>query len=312
MVVAGQGGAPMGGEGGGGGVAGAQGGGGGSSECTTGTSPCNGEELQKCDGTGKWIFEKDCSNFGCNESRNACNGCIPLDRTCSFDSLSVCSAEGVPSTTRCVFGCNASGMSCRECPTDNEWRCVDGKVSRCVTGSWSTPLSCPESQVCSAGVGCTCPTGTALMEGICYAVAGHFAPFDYAGPMASGYFGGLRVQVESATTLRGFGLIATAGGPRVRMALYRDNNGTPSSLVSSTPPTTLVKDRNHIPVSPVALSAGDYWLVANYESSATLRQNNTGGPYRYIMLNFAMSLPTNFSGSATSTVNTLNYYVLLD
>lgn len=96
------------------------------------------------------------------------------------------------------------------------------------------------------------------------------------------------------------------------MALYRDNNGVPSSIVASTTATALVAGRNHIPVTPALVSAGFYWITATYDGPVRLTKDQTALPYRYLTQNFSQALPNNFAEAGSTTVAPFNYYVITD
>ena len=150
------------------------------------------------------------------------------------------------------------------------------------------------------------------LDGQCARTAGYFESLGYNGAMSPGYLGGVVVQVRATTTLRAIGMIATASGPRTRMAVYRDNNESPSALVADTAPTALVVGRNHLPVTPVALAPGNYWIMAVYDTSAGVQQALTTTPYRYTTLAFTSAMPSNINNASSSTAKLLNYYLLID
>jgi hypothetical protein len=295
----------------GGGAAGAGGtaGTGGIGVCSAGTKRCEGSQLEACDGQA-WVLGQNCEH-GCNASRKECNQCAPNALSCSAGTVYACSATGLLSTTACAFGCIAN--ACRECLNDGDIKCDDNRISTCTQGRWGTALLCPDMQLCQAGQGCVCPAGTVAFAAECLSHAGNFDQFSYGGTMSAGFLGGQRVQLSLSSTLRALAVISTAAnGTKVKLGLYRDNNGTPTTLVAETAATPLVVGRNHVAVTPVGLTAGAYWIMALYDNTASLRQDLNTSPHRSTAHSFNSALPSNLSGSSASTAAALNYYMLID
>ena len=147
--------------------------------------------------------------------------------------------------------------------------------------------------------------------------AGYPAQFSQTGAFSPDFLLGEPITVSQACILLRFGLITTnAGSPSVKMGLYTDNAGNPNTLVSQFPATPLNNGILEVPVAPVNLAPGTYWLMADYSVSATVDTDgppNTGpNQYKYTSLPFANALPATFPAPSTQPAAPhFNYYLVV-
>jgi len=132
---------------------------------------------------------------------------------------------------------------------------------------------------------------------------------------ASNYLLGSRLVVEEAGELEALALIGKAAGPRVVMALYtEDSAGNPDALVAGTDATAIVTGALELPVEPVVLEAGAYWIVAVFEGSASVGINYaTAAAVKYCTHTFSSPLPDPFcpGGISAYSGQEFNYYVVM-
>jgi hypothetical protein len=96
------------------------------------------------------------------------------------------------------------------------------------------------------------------------------------------------------------------------MALYTNVGGAPSALVASTSVATIVAGNNRLSVTPsVAIAAGTYWIVAEYNAVASIcTDSSTSNTLDFVSASFD-ALPSTF-GTPKSAMGTadLDYYVI--
>jgi hypothetical protein len=164
------------------------------------------------------------------------------------------------------------------------------------------------------GCGNQCPTGDTCAAGTCSCDGCVFGNYDDLGSNSEhlpNYLLGTAVVVPE-TVLVSFGVIGRAAGPHFEMALYRDAGGSPGALVASTPSTPLAVGRQEIGVSPVALSAGTYWIMGIYDTEASIGIAFGGSaPVDYTALGFGSALPGTFPSPDVYSGQTFNYYIVV-
>lgn len=127
---------------------------------------------------------------------------------------------------------------------------------------------------------------------------------------------GSPLVVTTSTTLTHLAVIARAAGDNFKMALYSDVDGEPDSLLASTASQATVIGVQELPVTPVSLPAGVYWIMGNFETSGSIGFSNTVPTtvVKYISLPFANAIPAVFPDHATHSTYTgqeFNYYILV-
>jgi hypothetical protein len=265
---------------------------------------------------GTWTFQKDCGSNGCNMGK--CNVCKPNEVFCSVSqrTKSSCSADGQKETLlACQYGCIADGTDCRECLTDNVLECPSAtSVHTCTAGRWSPITSCPATQVCSTK-GCGCPVGKGWFDSKCVDLMGYSTQFNYVASPTAGFLGAHKITVTRTGTLRGLGVIAKSSGARIRLALYKDSGGVPSSLLAESPASDLATGSNHLKtnVSPV-LAVGDYWISFTLEASASIFQEAVGNKVivYQVAQGFSSALPTTWTGTSMFMAYPFNLFALVE
>lgn len=114
-------------------------------------------------------------------------------------------------------------------------------------------------------------------------------------------------------TLNSINLIGNDTGVNVQMAVYDDNSGVPNNLIAVSNIGTVGDGVLSLPVTPILLPAGNYWIMAIYEESGrhTFTYGDLPGSngLYYKELSFGSTLPTNAS-DFTSCCNDESLYFL--
>jgi len=142
-------------------------------------------------------------------------------------------------------------------------------------------------------------------------VIGNPIEFPEASDHSPNFLVGTRIDVPMDATVTHFGVIGKMQGPRVRLGLYRDEGGAPTTLVVGTPDSGLAPERLEVPVSATPVAAGPYWLMAVYDDLASvgLDQSDPSIPVRFADAAFGDGLPPSLFYSETFFGQQYNYYV---
>jgi len=144
-------------------------------------------------------------------------------------------------------------------------------------------------------------------------ILGNVAPFDEDSNTSPDHLLGSPLKVPVDSTLDAFALLARSGGPRVQMGLYRDSGGRPGSLFASSGIATLPAGGGvlELDVRDRRLPAGDYWLVAVFESTASVGYTMSSSEIvAYRTLGFGSALPGRFGEAKTYEGQEFNYWVV--
>jgi hypothetical protein len=144
---------------------------------------------------------------------------------------------------------------------------------------------------------------------------GYPAQFPQAGSFSQDYLLGEQINVPTGGVLLRFGVISSAAGPQVKMGLYTDSGGNPNTLVAQMS-GTLVAGVLEVPAQQVYLPAGNYWLLADYNTGAGPYQEafgTTTNSVHYISETFATALPSTWPVASQMVYNGahFNYYVVV-
>lgn len=125
------------------------------------------------------------------------------------------------------------------------------------------------------------------------------------------YLVGTRIDVPMGATVTHFGVIGKMTGPRVRLGLYHDQGGEPTTLVVGTGAVALDAGRVEIAVPPTPVAAGPYWLMAIYDQPASVGVDTTDPmiPVRFMGTAFDDGLPPFLFFTETFFGEQYNYYV---
>lgn len=178
-------------------------------------------------------------------------------------------------------------------------------TSSSTTSSTSTSSSSSTSSSTSTS---TSSTTSTTIVGTTFGYATEFAGASSHSP---GFLLGIPVQLSTAVTVTHLGVIAKAGGANVLLGLYRSSGGVPTTLVVGTPVTPLVPGRIEVPVTQTLLTAGTYWLMAMYDTDASVGLDTSvaNAPAMYAFRDFGQGLPSSVSLPSSMFGQRYNYYL---
>ncbi len=205
-------------------------------------------------------------------------------------------------TTTCDGGLCNQGTCCPPGQSICSGACTD------TTSDNSNCGSC--GHVCDAG---TCLTSTCQVL-TTYKV-GNYTLFSQKSSHSPNYLLGSQLTLSKAAKLVDFGLISVSSGAYVTMALYTDSGGAPGSLVAYTASTVLTNsDQQILPNTTASLSAGNYWIMAVYNTTASIGYDTsvTTAQVDYISFTYGGTLPTTFGTPITYTGQRFNYYLVVE
>ncbi|MGA2547583.1 MAG: caspase family protein [Rectinemataceae bacterium] len=145
--------------------------------------------------------------------------------------------------------------------------------------------------------------------------AGNYEPYSDISSHGENYLLGWKIAVRSGILVK-VGIISKGPGSDIRMALYDDNGDYPGKLVASTSATLPPEGgRSEIPIGPVGLPAGGYWLMVQYAKATNILADTSGKRDKqiyYISLTDKDSLPSNYpSGAMNFKGFQVNYYLVM-
>lgn len=115
-------------------------------------------------------------------------------------------------------------------------------------------------------------------------------------------------EVGVLNSLNMFGNVTSANS---QMAIYDDMGGAPNNLIASTNISPVKPGLNSLPVTPLQLEAGDYWIMANYNidgNHSNVNQSASSSLVYYTPLAFGSPIPTNASGFISYTGQDFLYF----
>ena len=101
------------------------------------------------------------------------------------------------------------------------------------------------------------------------------------------------------------------------MAIYDDNGGVPNNLLTQTAVSTVASGINSLPVTPVELAVGDYWIMAVYDNTGSSTNHSdvnlsaTTSVVYYDDLPFGNPIPNNASGFQTYSGQDFLYFAVI-
>jgi hypothetical protein len=123
---------------------------------------------------------------------------------------------------------------------------------------------------------------------------------------------GMPVTIEHPATVTHLGMISRQEGTHVRMALYKDSGGSPGALVVGTSSTVVLLGSQEIAVTPTAVAAGGYWIMAIFDADTLVASDEEAPPgnlIKYRALTYANALPDPFGATLMYDQTQLNYWV---
>ncbi len=140
--------------------------------------------------------------------------------------------------------------------------------------------------------------------------------FTSVGIFSANYIGGVEYYLPSNATISSLNLWGLGTNGLVQMALYQDNAGVPGNLLATSNIDTVDSGAISLPIAPLSLAAGFYWIMAIYDASGstsdhthlTLSSNKT---VYYQSHSFGSPLPTNASGFSSYCCQDMHYWAEL-
>jgi hypothetical protein len=126
---------------------------------------------------------------------------------------------------------------------------------------------------------------------------------------------GERLYIDDDIEATARGVIATlaepASGVHGILALHADMGGLPSTLMVSTPSTTIGPGENAIAVvSTARVPAGYYWIMAEYDGPASVCEDNAmGNPIFYVQAGYG-NVPATIADATPAVGADIHYYVV--
>lgn len=131
-----------------------------------------------------------------------------------------------------------------------------------------------------------------------------------------GFLLGNALIIETDAWVTHLSLIGRQAGPRVKMGLYTDVGGNPAALVVASDATSLVVGAQEIPVEATHVAAGTYWLLALFNTQASVAFDSTddSSTTKYVFVSSSIDDPLpdpiTEAGDVDSYVGQkLNYWV---
>lgn len=132
---------------------------------------------------------------------------------------------------------------------------------------------------------------------------------------AADFLVGVKFNLSEEGTLNSINLIGNNTGTGVQMAVYDDNSGIPNNLIASSSLGTVGNGVMTLPVTPALLPAGDYWIMAIYETQgnhSNVNTNASGNAVYYQSVSYGSAIPTNASGFKSYTGDDFLYFLDID
>ncbi len=162
--------------------------------------------------------------------------------------------------------------------------------------------ACDDGETCTAG-GCAAPSDVGFADA-------------FAG--VGGYPGrlyGYALQVENDAVVSSLNFHAVGNGGDVQLALFSDDSGSPSELLASSDVYGDYGAGPHeLPVEPVELTAGTYWVMARNDFPSQIGLNfdpNIAPPFPLtsIFIEFGEALPETLVAPETFNSYEINLWV---
>jgi len=154
----------------------------------------------------------------------------------------------------------------------------------------------------------TCDSGNS-----CCNVYGHPTPLGGSGTYTAPALCVRPVTVTTGGTLIDIGMIGITTGVDVVMGLYADSGGAPGALVAGSPEVPLLNGPVVVPVPSTAISAGAYWIAAEFSATASVEEDPSATVTAYCSSTaFVPILPNPFPASTSYAGRVANWYVLVE
>lgn len=138
-----------------------------------------------------------------------------------------------------------------------------------------------------------------------------------AGNFGANFLLGVKFNLSQVGVLQSLNIIGNGSGSDMQMAIYDDNAGVPNDLVTFTGTTTVTSGIISLPVTPVEVPAGEYWIMAVYNNStgnsnhSDVNTSATGNVVYYDDQVFGAPIPMNASGFQVYTGQDFLYFAVI-
>ena len=139
-------------------------------------------------------------------------------------------------------------------------------------------------------------------------------PSFISGSFGANFLLGVKYNLSQDGTLRSINLLGNNTGEGVQMAVYNDVAGIPNNLIASSNLGTVGSGVTSLPVAPILLPAGDYWIMAVYQVGGNSSNYNptAANTVYYKSLTYGSPIPINASGFNTYTGQDFLYFLGID
>lgn len=134
-------------------------------------------------------------------------------------------------------------------------------------------------------------------------------------PIAGNVLLGVKFSLGQEGILKSVNLLGRNTGAFVQMAVYTDSSGVPNDLFISTPIAIVRAGIVSIPVTPVPIPEGDYWVMAIYNSSDGHVYNTDQADENIIYftpMTFGDAIPVDASDFVSQTGTDLAYFLEIE
>lgn len=206
---------------------------------------------------------------------------------CGMCGLS-CAQGKVCSNGQCATQCAVNLLQCGN-------QCVDSTndINHC--GNCNT--------VCSG-------SNAACASSVCVQKYGFVAPFATDSPWSPSYWIAQAVTVTKNGSLVGLGMYSTTNNVAVKMAIYTNNANAPANLFLYCGASTLNAGAVEIACNPTNITAGIYWVVANFQAVANEVMSGISATTYYQSFAYASAPPNTFTPTVYSQ-NQFNYWAIV-
>jgi hypothetical protein len=158
------------------------------------------------------------------------------------------------------------------------------------------------SKVCASGI---CQTAACIVK------YGDVGPGGSSQAIVANLLAGVQIQVTTAGTLTGIGLVIVSGNPHVYLGLYTNQANSPSMLLAATAEISAVQGRNESNVvTPTSLAVGTYWILA--VADAQLLFASDGGSTTWFTTSYTFGpLPAAIGASGSAAAPPPNLYAIV-
>ena len=189
-----------------------------------------------------------------------------------------------------------------------DWATADPSVASVSASGLVTGLRSGTTSIVATFAGVAAVTQLTVVGGTPLTVG---FPVDFGAGISfsTGELLAMEVQFASTMVVDKLGYIGKPTLPgTLRMALYRDLNGTPSELVVGTAASPIATGSQSLPVSPTVVTAGTYWLAMTSDVQMAI---GFGGPttnYVRMPLVAGAPLPSVFLPDNSLTTASMNMF----